>query len=195
MGVTGDIETDMSGNKERDQNSPDYRMSYRDVAMHKVMLQDVVRTDAYEKSIRKVVKPEHSVLDFGCGSGVLAIAAALLGAHVVAVDHDDQAITATNENAEINKVSDRVAAMNLERWENNRIAGFDVIVANILARPLSELADEFVQAVKGKGTIVLAGLLADQVKAVQSAYPATIRFVGSERIEDWVRLVGVSGDL
>jgi SAM-dependent methyltransferase len=64
-----------------------YRMSYRDVAMHKVMLQDVVRTDAYEKSISEVVKPEHTVLDFGCGTGVLSMFAARAGASkVIAVD-------------------------------------------------------------------------------------------------------------
>ena len=77
----------MSSDKENDQNSPNYRMSYRDVAMHKVMLQDVVRTDAYEKSIREVVRPEHSVLDFGCGTGILAMFAARAGARkVIAVD-------------------------------------------------------------------------------------------------------------
>jgi len=64
-----------------------YRMSYRDVAMHKVMLQDVVRTDAYEKAISKVVRPGLSVLDFGCGTGILAMLAARAGAdRVIAVD-------------------------------------------------------------------------------------------------------------
>jgi SAM-dependent methyltransferase len=77
----------MSSEDQGNQTSPDYRMSYRDVAMHKVMLQDVVRTDAYEKSIRGVVRPEHRVLDFGCGTGVLAIFAARAGARqVIAVD-------------------------------------------------------------------------------------------------------------
>ena len=62
-------------------------MSYRDVAMHKVMLQDVVRTDAYGKAINQVVGPEHSVLDFGCGTGILAMFAARAGAkRVTAVD-------------------------------------------------------------------------------------------------------------
>lgn len=70
-----------------DKDPANYRMSYRDVAMHKVMLQDVVRTDTYEKSINEVVKPEHSVLDFGCGTGVLAMFAARAGAKkVIAVD-------------------------------------------------------------------------------------------------------------
>ncbi len=77
----------MSINNKKDQHSLDYRMSYRDVAMHKVMLQDVIRTDAYEKSIGDVVNAEHSVLDFGCGTGVLAMFAARAGArNVIAVD-------------------------------------------------------------------------------------------------------------
>lgn len=64
-----------------------YRMSYRDVAMHKVMLQDVVRTDAYQQSINNVVTKQHTVLDFGCGTGVLAMFAAQAGANkVIAVD-------------------------------------------------------------------------------------------------------------
>jgi SAM-dependent methyltransferase len=81
----------MSAEKEkhRDPAEPDipYRMSYRDVAMHKVMLQDIVRTEAYEKSINMMVRPEHSVLDFGCGTGILAMFAARAGAKkVIAVD-------------------------------------------------------------------------------------------------------------
>ncbi|WP_101756998.1 50S ribosomal protein L11 methyltransferase [Oceanicoccus sp. KOV_DT_Chl] len=77
----------MNKQNEQDQNPSHYRMSYRDVAMHKVMLQDVVRTDAYEQAIAEVVKPEHTVLDFGCGTGILAMFAARAGASkVIAVD-------------------------------------------------------------------------------------------------------------
>jgi len=77
----------MSSDNGNDQDATNYRMSYGDVAMHKVMLQDVVRTDAYEKSISEVVRPEHSVLDFGCGTGILAMFAARAGAgKVIAVD-------------------------------------------------------------------------------------------------------------
>ena len=78
----------MSTNNEKDHNfAVPYHMSYRDVAMHKVMLQDVVRTDAYEKSISEVVGPERSVLDFGCGTGILSMFAARAGARkVIAVD-------------------------------------------------------------------------------------------------------------
>lgn len=64
-----------------------HRMSYRDVAMHKVMLQDIIRTEAYENAINALIKPHHSVLDFGCGSGVLSMFAARANADkVIAVD-------------------------------------------------------------------------------------------------------------
>ena len=81
----------MITDKKKENNSADhdtpYRMSYRDVAIHKVMLQDVVRTDAYEKAIKAIVRREHSVLDFGCGSGILSMFAARAGARrVIAVD-------------------------------------------------------------------------------------------------------------
>ena len=77
----------MSINNEKELDPPNFRMSYRDVAMHKVMLQDVVRTDAYEKAINEVIRSEHVVLDFGCGSGILAMFAARAGARkVIAVD-------------------------------------------------------------------------------------------------------------
>lgn len=77
----------MSIDSEKETASTNYRMSYRDVAMHKVMLQDVVRTDAYEKAISDVVNGSHSVLDFGCGTGILSMFAARAGARkVIAVD-------------------------------------------------------------------------------------------------------------
>jgi SAM-dependent methyltransferase len=77
----------MSNSEDQDQSPSNYRMSYRDVAMHKVMLQDVVRTDAYQKSISEVVREDHTVLDFGCGTGVLSLFAARAGARkVIAVD-------------------------------------------------------------------------------------------------------------
>ncbi len=87
MGITDSIENGVSSNNANDKNPSNYRMSYRDVAMHKVMLQDVVRTDAYEKSVNEVIRPDHCVLDFGCGTGILAMFAARAGARkVIAVD-------------------------------------------------------------------------------------------------------------
>lgn len=140
--------------------------------------------------LAKNVQSGWRVLDFGCGSGVLAIAAALLGAEVVAVDHDDQAVRATQENAARNQVAVRV--LSLVEWQRSSEVAFDAVVANILAEPLRALADEFVSVLRPEGSIVLAGLLADQIDRVQSGYPKNIRFQMPERIEDWVRIVGVA---
>ncbi len=85
----------MKSDKPEDTDSSNTRMSYQDVAMHKVMLQDVVRTEAYEKSIGQVVKPGQRVLDFGCGTGILAMFAARAGAaRVIAVDRSPFIATA-----------------------------------------------------------------------------------------------------
>ncbi|WP_371194760.1 methyltransferase domain-containing protein [Glaciecola sp. SC05] len=82
----GNLSEDISANA-TDGSEGRYRMSYRDVAMHKVMLQDIIRTEAYETSIANVVKPEQTVLDFGCGTGVLSMFAARAKARkVIAVD-------------------------------------------------------------------------------------------------------------
>lgn len=81
-----DSNNDISAN-ETDGSEGRHRMSYRDVAMHKVMLQDIVRTEAYDKALSEVVKSSDTVLDFGCGTGVLSMFAARAGAaSVIAVD-------------------------------------------------------------------------------------------------------------
>ena len=136
-------------------------------------------------------------MDFGCGSGILAIGAALLGAQVVAVDHDDQAVLATNENAEFNNVAARyrdfvissVAA--IARLERAKFQGaFDLLVANILAAPLISLADEFVGLLGPGGRLVLSGVLAEQADDVMAAYPS-IQFEAPIIEEQWACLVGV----
>ncbi|CAI8729551.1 50S ribosomal protein L11 methyltransferase [Methylococcus capsulatus] len=131
-----------------------------------------------------------SVLDYGCGSGILGIAAALLGAAGVhAVDIDPQALAATVENARKNRVGDRI-----EVASPGELADFDsdIALANILANPLMELADTLRSRVRPGGRIVLSGILAEQADAVASVYarkgfemePAVFR-------EGWVRLAGV----
>jgi protein arginine N-methyltransferase 1 len=92
MSIKLSMNNDVSKNIDISANNTDgsegrHRMSYRDVAMHKVMLQDIIRTEAYESAINAVVKPHHSVLDFGCGSGILSMFAARANADkVIAVD-------------------------------------------------------------------------------------------------------------
>lgn len=130
------------------------------------------------------------VLDFGCGSGILALAASLLGAsHVVAVDHDPQALRAVRDNAAHNGV----AATRLTVRHGSKFVArscFDVVVANILAQPLIDVAPSLTAALVEDGTLVLSGLLADQAEQVARAY-SEVSFAPPHRDGDWVRLVGV----
>lgn len=137
------------------------------------------------------IRPGQRVLDFGCGSGILAIGAALLGARVVAVDHDDQAVAATTENAMLNGVE----PVNLEvhgskSWGKLRHGlNFDVVVANILAKPLIALAHELTEALPTDGQLVLSGLLTHQAEEVMAAYEH-IDFDEPVIEEQWVCLHG-----
>jgi ribosomal protein L11 methyltransferase len=133
-----------------------------------------------------------SMLDYGCGSGVLAIAALSLGSdHAIAMDIDDQAIRATVDNALRNDVRDRMTVSNHPRG----VAGkFDVVVANILAGPLIELAESIAAHVKGGCVLALSGILSEQVEEVLTAYRPWIEFEEPEfREQDgqtWARLNG-----
>ncbi len=143
------------------------------------------------------LKPQQRVMDFGCGSGILAIGAALLGAEVVAVDHDDQAVLATNENAEFNNIAANVETLSLTQWQQlpeleraKFEASFDVLIANILAAPLISLADEFVGLLSPGGRLVLSGVLVEQADDVMAAYSG-IQFEEPIIEEQWACLVGV----
>lgn len=139
------------------------------------------------------IKADQVVLDFGCGSGILAIGAALLGARVIAVDHDDQAITATRENAQFNGVSEQIQTLTLVDWgrDGSRQASehFDVVVANILAAPLIDLAPTFSRSLRQGGSLVLAGVLDHQASQVMQAYPG-IKFAPTVAEDEWVCLAG-----
>jgi len=143
--------------------------------------------------LAEAVQPGQRILDFGCGSGILAIAAALLGATAVGVDHDDQAVLATTENARFNEVSmDQLQVFNLKHWHQNvgsSAESFDMISANILAGPLQQLADHFCGLLKFGGQVVLSGILPHQVQGVIDAYP-WIDFVNPVIEDDWACLIG-----
>ena len=127
-----------------------------------------------------------TVLDYGCGSGILAIAAAKLGAGAVdGIDVDTQAITASRENAKRNNV---VARFDLA--EAFKATTYDVVVANILANPLQLLAPLLAARVRARGHIVLSGILEPQAAAVIAACERwfTIDVWNSE--EGWVALAG-----
>lgn len=129
------------------------------------------------------------VLDYGCGSGILAIAAAMLGARqVTAIDIDPQALLATRSNAERNAVADQITThlpMALPE------AGFDMLLANILAGPLAELAPTLCQALKPGGQLVLSGILEQQAADVSDAYADFCDMSPPDQDGDWIRLTGV----
>jgi ribosomal protein L11 methyltransferase len=110
------------------------------------------------------------MIDYGCGSGVLAIAAARLGAHAAwAWDIDPQALTATRDNAAANGVEERVRVV---ATEDQLPSSVDIVVANILATTLCELAPRIASLVRPGGHAVLSGILTDQADDVTRAYDA-----------------------
>ena len=134
------------------------------------------------------------VLDFGCGSGVLAIAAGLKGAgRLVGVDHDPQALLATEDNAARNGLEGRIDCLLPEAFERlpaeQRV--FDLVLANILAAPLVELAGQLIRCLRPGATLVLSGILPEQVEAVARAYRRLGEPVDQSLRDDWARLVFV----
>ena len=130
-----------------------------------------------------------SVLDYGCGSGILAIAAAKLGAkRVWAVDIDPQALLASDDNASENEVEDRIELFHpAELPTSLRV---DVLLANILAGVLVRLAPEFGQRVKPGGRLALSGILEQHADVVQAVFSRDFAFDPPRRREDWVLLEG-----
>ena len=137
--------------------------------------------------------PGKRVVDYGCGSGILGIAAARLGATaVLGVDNDPQAITASRDNAQRNEVPDAAFPVVLPqddlvaRWQ----ASADWVVANILAGPLVALAPVLTALMIPGGRLLLAGLLVDQAEAVIEAYAPGVALSIADQQDEWVLLAG-----
>ena len=136
--------------------------------------------------------PAGTVLDYGCGSGILAVAAALLGARrVLAVDIDPQALAATRDNACRNGVDQRVAAYSPGDCPQELA---DVGIANILAGPLVALAPLLAGRLRPGAALILSGLLPRHAPAVLSGYAACFEEVRREHREGWLRLDLVRND-
>jgi ribosomal protein L11 methyltransferase len=132
--------------------------------------------------------PGARVIDYGCGSGVLAVAAARLGAVAAhCFDIDAQALIATRDNAETNAVLERVQ---LHTEAESLPHGVDVLLSNILSGPLCELAPRFAQLVRPGGNLVLAGLMDHEVADVTRAYDACFDIRPFGQREGWVGLCG-----
>lgn len=129
-----------------------------------------------------------TVIDFGCGSGILAVAALKLGANnVLAIDHDPQAVTATLDNARKNSVADRLETGLTPPKDT---APADILLANILAGVLIEFAGDFAKRVKAHGQIVLSGILSEQAASVAKAYASWFELLPAVEKDGWVRLEG-----
>ncbi|MBU6953906.1 50S ribosomal protein L11 methyltransferase [Hahella sp. HN01] len=128
------------------------------------------------------------VIDFGCGSGVLAIAALLLGAdHATGTDIDPQALEASRDNAERNSVSEGLTLHFPEKMPEMQA---EVVIANILANPLISLAPKLAALTLPGGSIALSGILKDQEEAVAEAYRNYFELDPTEYKEDWVLISG-----
>jgi ribosomal protein L11 methyltransferase len=130
-----------------------------------------------------------TVIDYGCGSGILAVAAILLGAKAAhAIDIDPQALTATRSNALKNKVQDKINCYLPEQFVSFQA---DVVLANILAKPLIELSEQICELLVSNGQLVLSGILHEQAESVISVYQQNINFNPLVEQEDWIRLNGI----
>ena len=136
------------------------------------------------------IQGNETVIDYGCGSGILAIAALKLGAaNVIAVDCDDDARHACQMNAQLNQISkDKLSIHSLEMKIQQQA---DILIANILLNPLIDLSTYFSSLVKSGGKIVLSGILHAQLSDVLPFYQS--QFIMAEPVshEGWLRLEGI----
>ncbi|MFL2531828.1 MAG: 50S ribosomal protein L11 methyltransferase [Porticoccaceae bacterium] len=129
-----------------------------------------------------------TVIDFGCGSGILGIAALLLGAEKVwAIDNDSQALLASRDNAQRNGIEDE-RLITLLPEEIPSEAKADIMVANILAKPLIDLAPQISKLTLNNGQLCLSGILSHQVDQVSAAYTEKFIFADSVIEDNWAQL-------
>ena len=128
------------------------------------------------------------LIDFGCGSGILAVAALKLGAkRVYATDHDPQAMQATTANAEKNGVLERLQLCDSQHPPTHPV---DLVMANILAGTLIELKDILTRLTRPGGRIILSGILSEQAQMVSDAYADAFSMQPPRQQEEWILLEG-----
>ncbi len=126
-----------------------------------------------------------TVLDYGCGSGILAIAAYYLGAeNVCAIDHDPQAIEATKINSANNALDNRY--MDIRLADAPPQEKFDILIANVLLKPLIEFAPQFSNIVQPSGTLILSGILETQLQSLEDAYKNYFNFDAIHSESEWL---------
>jgi ribosomal protein L11 methyltransferase len=129
------------------------------------------------------------LIDYGCGSGILAMVAALLGAkHVYAVDIDEQALQAARENINQNNLTEKISVSHVD---NASLPEADILVANILMNPLKGLIEKFSALTKSDGDIILSGLLHVQAEECLEAYASCFNMDEPVFDQEWTRLHGI----
>ena len=128
---------------------------------------------------------DKTVMDFGCGSGILAIAAYYLGAQkIVAIDHDPQAILATQMNAKNNLCDEKTLEVRLGDGPSQ--FNYDVVIANILLQPLITLHESFAKCVAPAGKLILSGILDSQLEQLEMSYQPYFTFDAIHTKNEWL---------
>ena len=132
---------------------------------------------------------ELSVLDYGCGSGILGIASLMLGAaKVIAVDIDPQALIATEENSKVNNVFNKIQIGMPEIFANAKV---DILIANILANPLKDLKKTFLDLTNDNAQIVMSGIMKNQLKSIKNHYERDVEITEVKEKNGWCLIAGV----
>jgi ribosomal protein L11 methyltransferase len=139
------------------------------------------------------IKGQVTLLDYGCGSGILAIAACMLGvSNADGVDIDPQALTATFDNAAVNQVNEKIKTFLPDDYKKQHSnTQYGIVIANILSGPLAELAPMLASHAKTGGDIVLSGILREQAEPLIETYSQYFQMDAPEFEEDWVLLHGI----
>jgi ribosomal protein L11 methyltransferase len=131
---------------------------------------------------------DKTVIDFGCGSGILSLAACALGAQTVyAIDHDEQAVLATQQNAALNANIDKQLHAGTDAILPGNLQA-EVVIANILAEPLLTLYPVLLHHTKTGGTLILSGLLESDYDKILTCYQAGFTFIDKQLDDEWLRL-------
>lgn len=138
--------------------------------------------------LEKNIQGGERIIDYGCGTGVLAISAIKLGAkQVIAVDIEDQAIAATAANATLNAIS--ADQLSVVKSLDESTQSVDLIICNIIINPLITFSNQFSRLLKPAGMLVLSGMLVNQIDDVLHAYLTQFELLSIEQQDEWARLV------
>lgn len=136
--------------------------------------------------LQKHIQAGNSVLDVGCGSGILGLAAAKLGANVDLCDTDEQAVESTQENFKLNRETyNHIWVGSVQK----RVQEYDVVIANIIADVLIMLSTDLQKAVKKEGILILSGILDKYINKVEAKYASSMTLVEKYHKEEWYTLV------